>query len=75
MKEGRVVSVGLSMIKNFIYLYCISDGPGRTRGDTIDPVIALVARLGWGFCFTMVAAVMAMSVQFRVDCVVSGGKR
>lgn len=39
MKVGRVVSVGRSMIKNFIYLYWISDGPGLTKGDTMDPVI------------------------------------
>lgn len=37
MKVGRLESVGRSVIRKFMFLYVISDGPGRIRGETMAP--------------------------------------
>jgi len=41
-----VLSVGLSMIKKFILLYVISDGPGLTKGEITDDMLP--------FCFMII---------------------
>ncbi len=43
MKLFKVLSVGLSMIRNLIFLKLMSDGPGRTRGEIIEEMLS--------FCF------------------------
>ena len=64
----NVASVGLSMIRNRIYLYEISDGPGLVNGETIDPA-ALVVSLCFIFLFSSppVAATNYGSIRTRVN--------